>query len=531
MVTAAQMLEAEQRAAAMDIPPHRLMENAGLAVAREVAGLWPEVAGTPLLVLIGPGNNGGDGLVAARHLHDWGARVHIYLCSPRDIKDDPNLKLTRERGIPTVQAEEDPGFAALEDILASTRGVIDALLGTGKLRPMGGVFKEVLARVRGARLARPGLRVIALDLPSGLDADSGAANGVSLGADITVTLGYPKLGLFAGSGPDLAGRLRVVDIGIPSAQEQDQGQGQGQGQDRAPDPELITARWVRSALPHRPPGAHKGSFGKVLVVAGSPNYIGAAYLACSGAARVGAGLVTLAIPKSLHPILAAKLTETTFLPLPESVFVTSEGTRGLFSDLGYDVWVVGCGLGQDPRVVEFITNCLISPPAPTPPLVLDADALNTLARLPHWWRKLSGEAVLTPHAGEMSRLTGTPAAEIAAHRLEVAGEAARKWGKVVVLKGAHTVIAAPDGRTRLSPAANPGLASAGTGDVLAGVIGGLLGQGLDPFDAAVCGVYLHSAAAELVRDKLGEAGMLAGDLLPALPRAIKAIKEDRSPLL
>ncbi len=521
VVTVARMLEAEQRAAGMDMPPPVLMENAGRAVAREVAGLWPELAGTPLLVLIGPGNNGGDGLVAARHLHDLGARVHIYLCSPRDINDDPNLKLTQERGIPTIVVEQDHGFTALEDILCSARGVIDALLGTGKARPMVGVFKEVLARVRGAREARPELRVIALDLPSGLDADSGAANVVSLGADITVTLGFPKLGLFAGSGPNLVGRLRVVDIGIPSLSGP------------MGDPDLITAAWVRSALPHRPPGAHKGSFGRVLVVAGSPNYFGAAYLACNGAARVGAGLVTLATPQSLVTILAAKLTETTFLPLPEAEpgFVKSEATRVLFSEPDYQTWIVGCGLGQDPRVVEFISNCLVSPPTPLPSLVLDADALNTLAQLPRWWRKLRGEAILTPHAGEMSRLTGTPVADIAAHRLEIAGEAAREWGKVVVLKGAHTVIAAPDGRTRLSGAANPGLASAGTGDVLAGAIGGLLGQGLDPFDAAACGVYVHSAAAELVRDKLGEAGMLAGDLLPALPQAIKAIKENSSPLI
>ncbi|MFQ5826210.1 MAG: NAD(P)H-hydrate dehydratase [Dehalococcoidia bacterium] len=521
VVTAAQMREAEEQAAGIGLPPQVLMENAGLAVAREVAGLWPEVTGKHILVLIGPGNNGGDGLVAARHLHDWGAQVHLYLCSPRSQSQDRNFKLTQERKMPTVQATKDPGFAALEGILSSAHGVIDALLGTGKIRPLEGVFQEALGRVRGVKETHPDLMVIALDLPSGLDADTGTADGACLRADVTITLGYPKLGLFAGSGPTLVGNLKVVDIGIPPTQNQ------------TPAPELITAQWVRSVLPHRPPEANKGSFGRVLVVAGSINYIGAAYLACSGAARVGAGLTTLATPKSLEPILAAKLTETTYFPLPESEagVLAPEAAQVLFSITGYDVWVVGCGLGQNPPAIEFIKTCLLSPSAPTPALVLDADALNTLAQVTGWWQKLQGEAILTPHPGEMSRLTDTPIAEIQAHRLEAPRQAAREWGKVVVLKGAHTVVAAPDGRARLSSVANPGLASAGTGDVLAGAIGGLLGQGLEPFDAAACGVYLHAAAAELVRGELGEAGMLASDLLPALPRAIKAIKEDRSPLL
>ena len=514
IVTTDEMREIERRAAEIGLPPEVLMENAGLAIAREVKGWLGSAAGRQILILVGPGNNGGDGLVAARHLHDWGSRVHIYLCNERA---DANFRIAMERGIPCTVASEDKNLADLDSILSSSDIVIDALFGTGKLRPLEGIYKQVLNRLRQAKEAQPGLRVIALDLPSGLDADSGATDPSCAAADLTITLGYPKLGLFSFPGRDLVGQFVVADIGIPPHLVKDIAT------------ELITEEYVRAMLPKRPRNAHKGTFGRVLVCAGSLHYIGAAYLACEGAIRVGAGLVTLATARSLQPVLATKLTEVTYAPLPESEpgFINSEAAKVLHERLsGYDVLLMGCGLSQHPSVMEFITDSVLElPPSLSPALVIDADALNTLAQTPGWWQRLSQDAILTPHPGEMARLSGLSMEEIGRDRLGVArGEAAR-WRKTVVLKGAHTLVASPDGEAKISSVANPGLASAGTGDVLSGAIAGLMAQGLSPFTAAACGVYLHGAAGELVREELGDAGMVASDLLLALPRAIKKIKE------
>ena len=515
IVTADEMREIERRAAGIGLPWEVLMENAGKAVAQEIRQIWGRVAGKRVLVLVGPGNNGGDGLVAARYLHDWGADVHAYLCSQRP-EADPNYRLAQERGFQLTQAAQDEGLVSLDRALLLADAVIDALFGTGKTRPIDGIFREVLGRLRQAREAQPRLAIIAVDLPSGLNSDTGAADPACPGADITITLGYPKLGLFALPGWERAGKLIVADIGIPP----DLGQ-------ELPT-ELITAEGTRGVLPQRPPDANKGTFGRVLVTAGSINYIGAAYLACAGATRVGAGLVTLATAQSLQPTLAAKLTEVTYASLPESEpgLIAAEATGVLQERLpDYNVLLLGCGLGQSPSVIEFITSSLLSQPASLPALVLDADALNTLANIPQWWHRLSQDAILSPHPGEMARLTGLSVSEVQSDRLGTTRQAAARWGKTVVLKGAFSLVAAPDGRARISPVANPGLASAGTGDVLAGAIAGLVAQGLSLFDAAACGIYLHVAAAEIVKESLGDAGMLASDLLPALPLAIKRLKE------
>jgi len=308
----------------------------------------------------------------------------------------------------------------------------------------------------------------------------------------------------------------VADIGMP------------QNMAKEATSEYLTDELVRSILPERPLQANKGSFGRVLVVAGSMNYIGAAYLACSGAIRVGAGLVTLATTPTLQSILAAKLTEVTYLLLPESRpgVVSPEASRLISQQLeGYNVLLLGCGLGQSPAAVKLVRSILLpKQPVELPALVLDADALNTLASVPNWWQHLTGDAILTPHPGEMSRLTGMPVAEIQADRLGAAKKWAAEWKKTVVLKGAYTIIAAPDNRAVICPAANPGLASAGSGDVLTGAIAGLAAQGLPLFEAAACGVYLHGEAGERVKSRLGDAGMIASDLLPELPVVIKNIK-------
>ena len=515
IVTANQMRQIEEDCTRIGISVSVLMENAGKAVAEEVRKILGIIDQRRILILIGPGNNGGDGLVAARHLHDWGARVSLYLLGQRPA-DDPNFKLIQERGITCVDITQDENLDKLNELLLSTDTIIDALFGTGKSRPLRGVFLQALDTVGRAKKKQPDLGIIALDLPSGLDADTGAVDPACLYADYTITLGFPKPGLFNSPGKERVGKLTVVDIGIPSYLAE------------RIKSELLTREWARSVLPRRPLEANKGSFGRVLVVAGSINYIGAAYLACSGAIRVGAGLVTLATPVSLQPILASKLTEVTYLPLPESRSgIVSPGAAKLIHQQlnQYDVLLLGCGLGQSQSAIRFISTTLLRGEVTLPPLVLDADALNTLAKIPNWWLQLVTDAILTPHPGEMARLVGVSVDEVQQDRQEMAKRVSLDWQKTVVLKGAYTVIATSDGQSRISPTANPGLASAGTGDVLSGAIAGLLAQGLSLFDAAALGVYLHAEAGEMVRAKLGDTGMIATDLLPALPQVIKQLRE------
>jgi hydroxyethylthiazole kinase-like uncharacterized protein yjeF len=511
IVTAEQMRQIDRECVARGILVSTLMENAGKSVATATRDHLGKVEGKHFLCLVGGGNNGGDGLVAARYLRDWGAEVSIYLCSRRP-NDDANLKLAQEHGINCIDATQDKDLKKFDDLLAKATCVIDGLLGTGKMRPLGGVFKQVLEKVNAAKNSR-NLKIVAIDLPSGLDADTGAIDPACPHADITVTLAFPKPGLFNFPGAERAGMVRVVDIGIPEKLAE------------AATTELLTDEWASTVLPERPLNANKGSFGRVLVSAGSINYIGAAYLACSGALRAGAGLVTLAIAESLQPVLAAKLTEATYLPLPESQpgVILMEAAEIIARQTDrYDVFLMGCGLGQNPSTVEFVSSLILEKEIPLP--VLDADALNILPQIPDWWQWLTDDAILTPHPGEMSRLCGLSIDEIQADRVDITRRFAAEWHQTIVLKGAYTVIATTDGGCRVSPFANPGLASAGTGDVLAGVIAGLAAQGLSPFDAASLGVYLHGKAGEAVKNEMGDAGMIASDLLPVLPKIIKRLK-------
>jgi hydroxyethylthiazole kinase-like uncharacterized protein yjeF len=514
VLTVEQMRQVEEVCAKIGLPTNELMENAGKAVAEDVKRILGTIDEQHILIMVGPGNNGGDGLVAARHLHDWGAKVSLYLPNQRP-PDDPNLKLVQERGITCIVAEQDENMGRLAELLPSANVVVDAMFGTGTSRPLSGIFQEVLKTISEAQNEQSNLRIIALDLPSGLDADTGAVDPACLYVDDTITLGFPKPGLFNSPGAERAGKITVVDIGIPSYLVE------------TLPVELITEDWARTAIPERPMVANKGTFGKVLVVAGSINYIGAAYLACSGAIRVGAGLVTLATASSLQPILASKLTEVTYLPLPESRpgIISPKAANLIHQELSnYNVLLLGCGLGQSQSVTRFIRDIISRRGAYSLPTVLDADALNVLAKTPGLWQLLTDDAILTPHPGEMSRLAGVSVEEVQSGRVGVAQELAQKWRKTIVLKGAYTVVATPDGQAKISPIANPGLASAGTGDVLSGVIAGLQAQGLTTDDAAALGVYLHAEAGEMVKARLGDTGMIASDLLPEIPLIIKQLK-------
>ncbi|MCL2149348.1 MAG: NAD(P)H-hydrate dehydratase [Dehalococcoidia bacterium] len=506
IVTAAEMRRMEEECVKLGVSTAMLMEKAGQAVAQSVCRTLGMVAGKHIVILVGPGNNGGDGLVAARYLCDWGARVSVFLAKARS-EDERNFGLVRERDVAVMG----PPTSGLDDLLASADAVLDALFGTGQNRGIEDVYKEALEKLAVAKRHRPALKVFAVDLPSGLNADTGQPDPVTPFADHTLTLGLPKRGLYMPEGAARAGEIFILDIGLAPHIAADV------------NTELLTVGQMRALLPPRSSYAHKGSFGRVMVVAGSVNYIGAAYLACAGAARVGAGLVTLAAPESIISAVAAKMPEVVYIPLPESTpgVIRPEALGFIRSVAEFDAVLIGPGLG---RAAEAFLDCLLDGKLPLR-LVLDADAINALAKVSAWWQRSGFEAILTPHPGEMARLLKMTIERVQSGRIAIAKEKAVVWGKTVVLKGAFTVVAASDGRCRVSPFANAALASAGTGDVLAGAVVGLLGQGLTLFDAASLGVYLHARAGERVRVQMGDTGMLASDLLLELPQAIMELKD------
>ena len=548
LLTANQMRALEQRADKSGNTYAMMMERAGKAVADAIA-TRVDVRATRALVLVGPGNNGGDGLVCARHLHDAGARVSLYLWK-RDAGDaDANFKLCLERQLPVARAEEDSESQTLRQLVRESDILVDALLGTGVTRPIEGLLKDLLAVVKSespnhqlaelipSHLAsRPSLFVAAVDLPSGLNPDTGALDPAALAAELTVTFAFPKIGQVTFPGAGAVGELVIADIGI-LAEWAD-----------ADAPEVATAREVAVRLPARPPDSLKGTFGKAMLCVGSANYVGAAYLSGTAATHAGAGLVTLALARAIYPMVASASHETTFVVLPDDLgALVPDAVPVLRERLDdYDALLVGCGFGRETKTIEFVQRLIgIGAKAKTqigflansgeaktesgklPPMVIDADALYALAQSGEWWTHLApNAAILTPHPGEMATLCGLSTKEVQADRVNIAKKFAAQWNQVVALKGAHTVIAAPDGRATLLPFATPALATAGTGDVLAGTIAAMLAQHLAPFDAAVVGAYVHGLAGVIAARGIGRAGVVAGDLLARIPKAIQYMTED-----
>ena len=515
-VTPEQMRSLEVRSEEEGVSTDALMERAGLLAARHAWAMLGERSyGSQVVILVGPGNNGSDGLVTARHLQTWGARPTAFILSARNA-EELKLKQANKVGTPIVDVSNASAFDNLKIALAEADLVIDAVLGTGHTRPLEGIYRDVLVATNMERVKRPDMLVLAMDVPSGVDASTGSADETALSADATVTFGYPKTGLFRFPGAALTGDIVVADIGVPDYLASDIKQ------------EVVTTDWAKAHLPSRPLSAHKGTFGRVLALVGSRNYVGAAYLACMGAARSGSGYVTLAATPALQALVASKLTEPTYLLLPADANgdLTVDGAAAVRDALPTcDVLLAGCGLGQHDGTNALLDRLLLSDTPINVPVVLDADALNTLARIPTWSSRLQSPTVVTPHPGGMSRLLGTCIADVEGDRVATARDAAATWGVTVLLKGAYTVVTSPEEDVRIIPFANPGLATAGTGDSLAGVIASLVAQHLPPFDAASLGAFLHGAAAQMVSEDIGNTGMVASDLLPMLPRAIKAIRE------
>lgn len=510
LVTAAQMRDLEGRAVEAGVSLDTLMENAGLAVAQEAWLTLGVVADRRVLVLAGPGNNGGDALVAARHLVDWEAAVTVIAPLGRRA-DDSKLASLAELNVACAMTLAD----APSDAFASAEIVIDGLLGTGRSRAIEGPLADALTRLGDAQSGTRPPKVIAIDLPTGVDADSGHADPLAVRADQTIALGLGKPGLYTLPGSEFTGRVEVVDIGIPRTLTHDL------------PLELLATSWVRDRLTPRPLDANKGTFGSVLIAGGSRRYVGAPRLAAEAAYRAGAGLVAVACSPAVQAPLATALPEATYVLLDDAPALNDAAATQIIDALpSHDVLLAGPGLSQETGVREAILRVLASADNMRG-CVIDADALNALAATDGWPSRVPPGCVLTPHPGEMARLLGTSIVAVQSDRLNVAMRAAREWGHVVVLKGAHTIVAAPDGRAAISPHANPLLAIGGTGDVLAGAIAGLVAQGAAPFEAAACAVYIGGLAADEMRDEYGDRGMLASELAAALPRTIRTIREGK----
>jgi ADP-dependent NAD(P)H-hydrate dehydratase / NAD(P)H-hydrate epimerase len=518
LVTAASMRELDRRTIEdLGVPSLVLMENAGRSTYQILRREFPELAGL-VVVLAGRGNNGGDGLVVARYLANDGIPVVVYLLAARDqVQGDAlvNLKILEKLD---VEIEEILGEDRLNDVLhrmSRAELVVDALLGTGLNSPVRGLFAQAIDRVNRTRTP-----VLAVDIPSGLSADTGEPLGVAVEADVTVTYGFPKIGQILPPGRDLVGRLWQVDISIPPDFAQEAAN------------ELAEAADMRTLLPPRPFASHKGTFGHLVVVAGSAGKTGAATMSSEAALRTGAGLVTAAVPVSLLDILAVKITEGMTLPLPEAEGARALGEAALtpLNDFLADKTAValGPGLGTHPETQALVRALVRDCPLP---MVVDADGLNALDGHLEILNKAAGPRILTPHPGEMARLVGTTPKEVQSRRLDTAREVATAHGVWVVLKGAQTIVAEPGGRLSLNPTGNPVLASGGTGDVLTGLIGGFLAQRVPPWDAARLGVYLHGLAADYLEEVIGSRGHIAGDLIASFPELLEEFTQGQFPAI
>jgi hydroxyethylthiazole kinase-like uncharacterized protein yjeF len=533
LVSSAEMRTIEIEANTRGVSFDQMMQRAGAGVAKVIDSLNLAQTEQVITGLIGSGNNGGDALVALTALAKKGWTTRAYLALARQ-KGDLSLSSLIEAGGNVCTWEEDSGFTRIDEWLGSSHVILDGILGTGaKL-----VLKPDLARLMAhiaSFLPRP--YVVAVDCPSGVDCDSGSVAAEAIPADLTICIEYVKIGLVKFPAFELVGQLETISLGFADDLKSKQDLLQ----------QVVTIEDVRKILPKRRMESHKGTFGTVMIVAGSINYTGAPLLAAKGAYKVGAGLVRCAIPALLHTALAGQLPEATWLLLPHEVGVISAGARDVVLDnmKRVSALLLGPGWGTEEPTYDFICRLLNAKRSggkragigfisdltdvgisgnPLPQMVIDADGLNLMGRIPLWPKLLPTHTILTPHPGEMSLLTGLEVKDIQGDRMGTAQKYAREWGHVIVLKGALTVIAEPGGKTAVIPVATPALARAGTGDILAGMITGLLAQGIKPFEAALAAAWIHARAGEKALEVLGHpAVVIAGNVIDALPEVYQEI--------
>ena len=515
VVTAAEMRQIDQDTIeGVGIPGIVLMETAGSAIVRAIEQHYPTCR--RIGIFAGKGNNGGDGIVIARQLAHAGHDVNLFLVSPQESfrgEACTNLQIAKNLGLWIKEILTDAELKSDANI-ADCELLVDAIFGTGLRGAVRDPIASVINTINSLRTP-----IFSVDLPSGLDADTGHPLGTCVQADRTVTIGLPKRGLLVHPGAEVAGKLEVVDIGFP---------------EQVIDAQGIKVNWITTTqasqwVPPRPSASHKGTYGRVLVVAGSTGMTGAAALASEAALRAGAGLVTLAAPKHLNPILEGLLPEVMTLALPEtdagSLSVSATSAILEFAEKTKSVLAIGPGLSQHPDTVLLVHQLVREnrEQALNLRMVVDADGLNALSQVPEVISLLDREAILTPHPGEMSRLTSSSVPGLEADRIRTAQQFASEHNLTLVFKGAPTVTGLPNGDVWINSTGNPGMATGGMGDVLTGIIAGLMAQGHSSETAAVLGVYLHGLAGDITAEALGMHGLIASDVLKAVPRAISSL--------
>jgi NAD(P)H-hydrate epimerase len=515
-VSVEEMISIEKAADALGHSYQAMMEAAGTGLAEVIHSKFQDLPENRITALVGSGNNGGDALVALGDLCTRGWKASVLLLKHRSAQDDL-VKRVKKRGGQIVDCSEHPqSIPLLQQQLSDPGIVLDGVLGTGVKLPVRKPLSELLGTVKTQLIHAENKPImIAVDCPSGMDCNSGEVDPNCIPADITVTMAAVKKGLLRFPAAEFVGELHMVEIGLPLDLPELERISR----------EIIDAEWVKNTLPSRPLNAHKGTFGTLLVIAGSENYPGAVILAAKAAYRVGTGLVTLAVPGLIYPGLISALPEATWIRLSNHQEAIDSSAAKLikFALDRPTACLIGPGFGMRETTKGFLAS--VFQLEHLPPLVLDADGLKLAGKLEDWPDCIPQRSVLTPHPGEMSSLTGLSVSEIQNDRVGCAERFSREWNQILVLKGAHTVIADPGGRTVILTAANPGLASAGTGDVLAGIIAGLMAQGVTAFKAAASGAWIHAKAGEIAVDQIGHpAAVIAGDVSSAISSVLTSQK-------
>jgi hydroxyethylthiazole kinase-like uncharacterized protein yjeF len=519
VVTGEEMRRLDEATISHIVPGITLMERAGQGVFEVIAEYFDPFEDCIVSIFLGSGNNAGDGLVVGRLLAERGVHVILhYLSDPKNLSPDAFKNYVRLKGFRQSGSIEE-NFLYLADWERKVRGslegtdlIVDALLGTGVSKPVEGLYAQVIGLIN-----QSGLLVLSIDVPSGVNGSTGEIMGTAVHADLTVTMALPKIGLFFYPGKACTGGFRVIDIGIPDAVIEE----------GKIDRYILDFDQAIDDLPEHDPASHKFRRGALMVVAGSRRYTGAALLASVSALRTGCGIVYLAGPESIRPVIQATAPEVIFIPLPETETgaVHSSALETLAGEASFDAAAVGPGLTTDDETVRFVKEFVTRLDVP---VLLDADGINAFQGAYDELKKCAGgkEIVISPHSGELKRLTGEEIGSAPLGRIERLGTLVAGTNVTLVHKGAPTVILHPSGRSDINAAGHPGQATAGSGDVLAGAIAGFLAQGVGAAAAARLGVYLHSRAAMIAAEDLGERGMIAGDCMEALPLAMQELEEE-----
>lgn len=488
------------------IPGVVLMENAGNAVVDEIKNLDRKVES--VLILCGTGNNGGDGFVIARHLHNADIKIRMFIVGqPKDISGDAelNLQILRKLDIQIDNVNDQGGLMKLEKLIPVHDVVVDAIFGTGLVNEVQGIQAGVIDVVN--RLSQ---FTVSVDIPSGVNGDTGKIMGSAVRAHKTVTFALPKVGNILYPGADYNGELVIRQIGLPNRAISEV----------APKHHIVTKERILKLLPERPRNSHKGTYGKANVIAGSSGMTGAAILTCKAALRSGLGLLKLYIPESLNLLITTSVPEVVTIPLNEmrrGVININQITKIIDEASEVDVVAIGPGCGTSSEMSELVRQMI---DAVECPLVIDADGLNVLAKNVSWLNNKKSEIILTPHPGEMARLTGLSIDEVTDNPIDVARDFAAEYGVLMVLKGSRTIIATPQGEVFVNITGNSGMATAGSGDVLTGIITGFIAQGMTPREAVILSVYIHGRAGDIMAGRKGEFGLLAGDIVSGLTHTL-----------